>query len=124
MTENNMKNLLVDYLKDYEKGPEDNNYAYSLGSHVVVFIWSDSRSGIRLESSTNFDENPSRRMKNIHNLIINAQFVNATNVCSGDVSVSNGGTPTILRHDDSLLRPNELEMKQRMEDQVSIAFAR
>ncbi|WKY02530.1 hypothetical protein Q1695_016085 [Nippostrongylus brasiliensis] len=38
-----------------------------------------------------------------------AQFTSSSNLCNGEVSLSNGGTPTILRPDDSLLRPHDLE---------------
>ncbi|RCN46089.1 hypothetical protein ANCCAN_07861 [Ancylostoma caninum] len=38
-----------------------------------------------------------------------AQFATSSPICNGEVSLSNGGTPTMLRPDDSLLRPHDLE---------------
>ncbi|VDM67421.1 unnamed protein product [Strongylus vulgaris] len=53
-----------------------------------------------------------------------AQFTNSASICNGDVSLSNGGTPTTLHPDDSLLRPRDLETNgKRVEIQSCYACA-
>ncbi|KAK6744011.1 hypothetical protein RB195_010984 [Necator americanus] len=54
-----------------------------------------------------------------------AQYANSSPICNGDVSLSNGGTPTILRPDESLLRPHELETNgKRVEIQTATSECR
>ncbi|EYC03385.1 hypothetical protein Y032_0094g2730 [Ancylostoma ceylanicum] len=54
-----------------------------------------------------------------------AQFATSSPICNGEVSLSNGGTPTMLRPDDSLLRPHDLEANgKRVEIQTASSECR
>ncbi|ETN76182.1 hypothetical protein NECAME_11869 [Necator americanus] len=57
--------------------------------------------------------------------MIQNKYANSSPICNGDVSLSNGGTPTILRPDESLLRPRELETNgKRVEIQTATSECR
>nr|CDJ89065.1 Sterile alpha motif SAM and Sterile alpha motif homology 2 and Toll-Interleukin receptor domain containing protein [Haemonchus contortus] len=54
-----------------------------------------------------------------------AQYASSSNLCNGEVSLSNGGTPTMLRPEDSLLRPHDLEPNgKRVEIQTATSECR